>query len=65
VVALAATVVGRVAGDGAKPYADAVFSLFAGSWAYLELTDGANWFRRLLGAGFLVYLTFRLGSRLA
>lgn len=64
-LALAAGVVGRLAGDGAQPYTDAVASLFLGIWAYLELTDGVNWFRRALGAGFLVYVTIKLGTRLA
>ena len=30
-------------------------------WAALELVSGANWLRRLLGAGFLVYLAVRRG----
>lgn len=65
VVALAASLAGRFVGDTARPYTDAVFSLFAAVWAYLELTDGSNWFRRAVGAGFLVYLTVRVGTRLS
>lgn len=53
-----------MSGDAARPYLDAVVTLSLGVWAYLELTAGANWFRRLLGAGFLVYLVVRLGGRL-
>lgn len=29
---------------------------FIGAWAYLELTDGVNLFRRVLGAAGLVYV---------
>jgi hypothetical protein len=54
----------RVLPDDADPYCDATFSLFLAVWAYLELTDGANWFRRVLGAGALAYLVVRLGERL-
>ncbi|MGZ4271218.1 MAG: hypothetical protein ACXVSX_18660 [Solirubrobacteraceae bacterium] len=32
-------------------------------WAYLEATGGANWFRRRLGAGFLVYVVVRIAGR--
>lgn len=63
-VALAASVLGRVCGDAARPYFDATFALLAAVWAYLELTAGSNAFRRVLGAGFLVYLVVRVGSRL-
>jgi hypothetical protein len=31
-------------------------------WAYRELTDGANWFRRLLGAGGAAYAVGALNS---
>jgi hypothetical protein len=31
-------------------YAQAVSYLALGVWAYLELTSGVNWFRRVLGA---------------
>jgi hypothetical protein len=34
----------------APGYALAVSYLAMGVWAYLELADGVNWFRRLLGA---------------
>ena len=35
-------------------YASSTTYLALGVWAYLELVDGSNWFRRLLG---LVYVT--------
>jgi hypothetical protein len=33
-------------------------------WAYEETTRGANWFRRLLGAGVLVWTLANLASEL-
>jgi hypothetical protein len=38
--------------DGARVVATAGLAV----WAILELAQGVNWFRRALGAGFLVYL---------
>jgi hypothetical protein len=31
-------------------------------WAWQELVDGANWFRRLLGAAALVYVVVKVGA---
>lgn len=63
-VALAASVVasltaGRVAGT-----AEAISRLALGVFAYLELVDGVNWFRRVLGAAVAVWLVVRLGAEL-
>jgi hypothetical protein len=33
-------------------------------WAYLELTEGVNWFRHLLGAGCLVWTVLHLAQAL-
>jgi hypothetical protein len=38
--------------DGARIVATVGFVV----WAIMELAQGVNWFRRALGAGFLVYL---------
>jgi hypothetical protein len=62
-VGLGGSVVAAASGDGvvhdgARVIATAGFAV----WAALELLQGVNWFRRALGAGFLVYL---LVSRLA
>lgn len=57
--AAAALTTGRVSGS-----AEALSRLALGVFAYLELTDGVNWFRRALGATVLVYLVYRLGGRL-
>jgi hypothetical protein len=37
----------------------ALFAAGLGVWAWRELTDGANWVRRLLGAGALAWLAGR------
>jgi hypothetical protein len=38
----------------------AVSYLAMGVWAWLELTDGVNWFRRLLGAYYVASTTLHL-----
>jgi threonine/homoserine/homoserine lactone efflux protein len=63
-VALAASVVGRFARGDAAAYADATGRLALAVFAYLELVDGANWLRRLLGATILAYLVYTLGHAL-
>jgi hypothetical protein len=63
-VALAAMVATRVLDNEPKHAAQAVFYLALGIWAYLELTEGVNWFRRALGAAFLIYLVVRLATAL-
>lgn len=63
-VALAASVVARLTSGLAAGYAEAVGRLAFGVFAYLELTDGANWFRRLLGAAVAAWLVVRLGHDL-
>ena len=40
------------------------FTLGLGVWAWKETTGGVNWFRRLLGAGGLVWVAFTLASEL-
>jgi hypothetical protein len=64
IVALAASVAAGLADDGAAHYAEAVNRLGLAVFAYLELTDGVNWFRRALGAGVLVWLVITLGRAL-
>ena len=48
----------------AKDYARATFYVALASWAWLELTDGANLFRRLLGAAVLALVVVRVGEAL-
>jgi hypothetical protein len=45
-------------------YARAVFYVGLAAWAWLELEDGANWFRRVLGAAGLVYVVVKVGVAL-
>ena len=63
-VALGASLVGRLTHGRADDYATAVFHAALAIWAYLELTQGTNWFRRALGAAGLAYVVVGLaGSR--
>jgi hypothetical protein len=59
-VALAGMVAERLTDGRAHDYAGAVAAIGIAIWSYLELTDGSNWFRRLLGAAGLTYVLFRL-----
>lgn len=43
----------------------AVGYVFLGVWAYLELAEGVNAFRRLLGAAGLVYVVVLIAQRFA
>jgi hypothetical protein len=56
-VGLGGSVVAAVTGDGVVHDAAGIVAT-AGFvvWAIMELAQGVNWFRRALGAGFLVYL---------
>lgn len=45
-------------------YARATFYVALAAWAWLELADGTNWFRRLLGAVVLVYVVAQVGDAL-
>jgi hypothetical protein len=40
----------------------AVFTIGLAAWAWQEAADGVNWFRRLLGAGALVWIVTRLAG---
>lgn len=50
--------------DQVHAYARAVFYAGLTAWAWEELTDGANWFRRSLGAAGLVYVVAKVGQAL-
>jgi hypothetical protein len=45
-------------------YARAVFLVGLAVWAWQELTGGANWLRRILGAAGLVYVVIDAGTAL-
>ena len=42
----------------------AIFYLFAGIWAYLEITSGVNNFRKIIGAIVMILVITSLGSQL-
>jgi hypothetical protein len=42
----------------------AVFTIGLGIWAWQEAAEGANWFRRVLGAGALVWIVVDLSGEL-
>jgi hypothetical protein len=63
-VALLASATAAVTHGDAHRAARALFYLALGVWAYEEAWHGENWFRRLLGAGFSVYLVIDLARSL-
>jgi len=63
-VALAGSVLAGIVDGRAGDYAEAISRLGLAVFAYLELTDGVNWFRRVLGAVVLIWLVITLGRAL-
>lgn len=63
-VALIAAVAARFLHGLAHSSALAVEQLGIAIWGYGELTDGVNWFRRLLGAVFLVLTVISVAKAL-
>jgi hypothetical protein len=59
-VALGAWLVAAVADGALHAYARAAFYAGLAAWAWLELTAGANWVRRALGAAGFVYVVVRV-----
>jgi hypothetical protein len=64
IVTLLADAAGKFLHDGALSYTTAVSYLALTIWAYVELAQGVNWFRRLLGLAFLIYLIVRVAHAL-
>ena len=64
VVSLAASLVHAVTDDDTADYANAVSRLALGVWAWLELADGDNGYRRVLGAVVFVLITRSLAQDL-
>ena len=50
--------------DTAHDVGRAVFTIGLGVWAWEEAVGGVNWFRRLVGAGALVWIVASLASEL-
>ena len=63
-VAIAGAIATRLVEGRARDYAQAIFFVGLGIWAYLELAEGVNWFRRLVGAAGLAYTIARVASAL-
>ena len=61
-VALVAWLVAALTDGSVHAYARAAFYAALAAWAWQELADGANWFRRLLGAVVLVYVVAKVGD---
>lgn len=61
-VAFAAWIVAALTSGAAEDWARAVLYVALGAWAWLELTDGANAFRRVIGAGGLVFVVWRVAD---
>jgi hypothetical protein len=53
-----------VAGGSVHDVGRAVFILGLAVWAWEEVVGGVNWFRRLLGAGALVWMVAGLVEKL-
>jgi hypothetical protein len=53
-----------VAEDTAHDVGRAVFTIGLGVWAWEEAVGGVNWFRRLIGAGALVWIIASLTAKL-
>jgi hypothetical protein len=64
ILALAASLAGALTRGTPHRYSSAVFYLALGVWAYQEASTGVNWFRRLLGVGFAIYLVVRVARAL-
>ncbi len=65
ILALVALVVGWVTTGTAHSAARALFVIGFAVFAWLELFEGVNWFRRLIGAGGLAYLVVYLTGQLS
>lgn len=65
-IAFAGMIAALIASDGSTfyEYSRGVFYMGLTVWAYLELVDGVNNLRRLLGAGGLIYILVRIGESL-
>jgi len=64
IVALLAGTAGKFLDGSAHSYATSVSYLALTIWAYGELLRGVNWFRRLLGLGFVALLIVRVARAL-
>lgn len=64
IIALSGWLVGYILGGSLHKIGQVIFIISLTIWAYLEVTKGANWFRRLLGAVTLLFIIFILFNQL-
>lgn len=64
ILALIADLAARATHGSTHRSWQAVYYLALAAWAYEETARGSNWLRRLLGAGFLIYIAVRLSEAL-
>jgi hypothetical protein len=64
IIALIAGETANLTHGTSSDYASSASYLSLGIWAYLELVEGVNWFRRLLGLAFAIFTTVHLASAL-
>lgn len=64
IIALVAGIAAARTHDPGHAYLAAVSFLAVGIWAYGELRHGVNWFRRLLGLGYAIFIAVHLGLAL-
>ncbi len=60
IIALLAVAAGWFASGITQTVLHLIFVLAIGYWAYLEITSGVNWFRRLLGGVVALYVLYGL-----
>ncbi len=63
-VALGGWLLARLTDGSVHAYARATFYAGLAAWAWAELVGGANWVRRAVGAGGLVYVVVKVGAAL-
>ena len=63
-VALGGLLIAQLTDGSAHAYARAAFYAGLAAWAWEELTGGANWVRRALGVGGLIYVVVKVGVAL-
>jgi hypothetical protein len=64
IVAVLAGAAGKFLDGSAHSYAASVSYLAMTIWAYEELVHGVNWFRRLLGLAYVIFLIVRVADAL-
>jgi hypothetical protein len=64
IIAFLAGAAGRLLDGSAHSYATSVSYLAVTIWAYEELANGVNWFRRLLGLAFVILQIVRVAHAL-